>query len=99
MLKNDQVVREWQNMRRFYSRNVYPKDGEHILIDNTEYVAHNKEENEKCERCCFTTRYGCALTIDKLDCFDLLNDRRIYFEKVGEDNGKEVIRKESKEGV
>lgn len=94
-----EAIVKWLKMRRFYTTKVFPKDGEHLLIDGEEYIAHLKEQNERCERCCFSTKHGCALTIDKLDCFDLLNDRRFYFEKIGENNGEEVIRQESKEGV
>ena len=39
----------------------------------------SKEGNEDCERCCFSTKYGCGVSFDKLDCFDLMNDRRYLF--------------------
>lgn len=94
-----EAIVKWLKMRRFYTTKVFPKDGEHLLIDGEEYIAHLKEQNEKCERCCFNTSVGCGVSLDKLDCYDVMNDRRYYFEKTGEDNAEEVIREESKESV
>lgn len=93
-----EAIVKWLKMRRFYTTKVFPKDGEHLLIDGEEYIAHLKEKNEKCERCCFNTKAGCGVMLDKLDCYDVMNDRRYFFEK-GAPDGKEVIRQESKEGV
>ena len=93
-----EAIIKWLKMRRFYTTKVFPKDGEHLLIDGEEYIAHLKEKNEKCERCCFNTKAGCGVTLDKLDCYDVMNDRRYYFEK-GAPDGEEIITEESKESV
>lgn len=88
-------------MRRFYSIKTYPKDGETILYDGEEYTAHTKQGNDDCSKCCFHREYGCALDCLTLGCFDLMNDRRIYFTK-GEKYGEEVDGEESQtcnEGV
>lgn len=77
-------------MRRFYSKQTYPKDGETILYDGKEYTAHLKQRNEDCEACCFHREIGCALDCETLGCFDLMNDRRYYFTE-GDDNGKETV--------
>ena len=92
------VTNGYNQKRRFYTTKVFPKDGEHLLIDGEEYVAHLKEKNENCERCCFDTELGCGVTLDKLDCFDLMHDKRYYFTKE-EENGEETDRSEEKEGV
>ena len=86
-------------LRRFYSSRTYPKDGEHLLINGVEYVAHLKEGNEDCERCCFQTKRGiCGQDCHELDCFDLMNDRRYYFTKEVND-GEEADTEEGAEGV
>ena len=82
----------------FYTTKVFPKDGEHLLIDGEEYVAHLKEKNENCERGCFCTKLGCGVALEKLDCFDLMHDKRYYFTKERE-NGEETDGSEEKEGV
>ena len=79
------TVNAYSNRRRFYTSKTFPKDGEHLLIDGEEYVAHLKEGNEGCERCCFCTRLGCGVSLVKLDYFDLMNDKRYYFTKEAED--------------
>ncbi len=82
------TVNAYRDIRRFYTCKTFPKDGEYMLIDGEGYVAHLKEGNEGCERCCFLTRYGCGVSFGKLDCFDMLNDKRYYFTKENE-NGEE----------
>lgn len=75
-------------MKRFFSDRYFPKDGEKILYDGEEYTAHDKEKGENCTRCYFHTEYGCGLNSQQLGCFDLMNNRQIFFEKGASDNGK-----------
>ena len=85
------VTNGYIELRRFYTKRVFPKDGEHLLIDGEEYIAHLKNGNEDCRRCYFCRVHGCGVKLEKLDCFDLMHDKRYYFTKEG-DNGEEVIR-------
>lgn len=96
-MSDKQVKDAWSEMRRFYTARAFPRDGEHLLIDGREYVAHLKGKNEDCEKCSFfITGHGCGVTLEKLDCFDMMAGKRYYFTEVEED-GEEVITEESKE--
>lgn len=97
-MKHRDVENGYNQKRMFYTTKVFPKDGEHLLIDGEEYTAHLKEKNENCERCCFNTKLGCGVALEKLDCFDLMHDNRYYFTKEIE-NGEETDGSEEKEGV
>lgn len=91
-MKHKDVENGYKQMRMFYTTKVFPKDGEHLLIDGEEYTAHLKGENEDCRRCCFSTSCGCGVALEKLDCFDLMQGRRYYFtkeKKDGEENNGE----------
>lgn len=92
-MSEKQVKNAWSEMRRFYTARTFPRDGEHLLIDGREYVAHLKHHNENCERCCFHTEFGCGVRIQRLDCFDMMANRRYYFTEV--EDGEETITEES----
>lgn len=81
-------------MKFFYLKGYVPQDGEHVLIDEEEYVAHeiirteknpNSFWNEHCKKCAFYNEERA------LDC-DVINSKEVrccihykrylYFEKV-----------------
>lgn len=97
-MRHRDVENGYNQMRMFYTAKVFPKDREHLLIDGAEYTAHLKKRNEGCGMCCFNTAYGCGVSLEKLDCFDLMHEKRYYFTKEKED-GEKTVTEESEEGV